>query len=238
MTGSRRTAGSRSSEPQTTGPGSAARRPLFAALAAEIAPRLDGDPVHDVHHARRVCRLGVHVAEAEGADAEVVGAAAIVHDLHRVRDGDAFVHPRETIPEVESILAAAGFPQEKVAAVCHCVAVHEEYAFEADPEAAETIEAEVLQDADNLDAIGAVGLARAFAYSGAHGNPLWRPDRDDEPVGAYEKLGPADDASTIRHVREKLLRLRETMSTETGREMAAARHAFLESFGERFERNV
>ena len=212
-------------------------RALFEAIAAETEPHLDGDPVHDLGHAWRVCRLGVSIAEAEGADVAVVGAAAITHDLHRVSGpGEAFVHPRETIPTVESILDAAGFPEETVPAVCHCVAVHEEYDFEADPDAAETIEAEVLQDADNLDAIGAIGIARAFAFSGAHGNPLWRPDRDGEPVGVYEKLGRDDGASTIRHVREKLLRLRETMNTETGREIAADRHAYLEAFVDRFQR--
>lgn len=213
------------------------RRPLFESIAAETEPHLDGDPVHDLHHSWRVCHLGTRIAEAEGADAEVVGAAAITHDLHRVRGpDDAFVHPRETIPLVESILEAAGFPEGKTSAVCHCVAVHEEYDFEDDPAAAETIEAEVLQDADNLDALGAVGIARAFAFSGAHGNPLWRPDRDGGPVGSYEKLGRGDDASTMRHVREKLLRLRGTMNTETGREIAAERHAYLEGFVERFER--
>lgn len=214
----------------------AERRALFCAVAAETEPHLDGDPVHDLHHSWRVCRLGVRIAEAEGADAEVVGAAAITHDLHRVSGpDDAFVHPRETVPTVESILGAAGFPEEKVPAVCHCVAVHEEYDFEDDPAEAETLEAEVVQDADNLDALGAVGLARAFAFSGAHGNPLWRPDRDGGPVGPYVKRGRADDASTLRHVREKLLRLPETINTETGREIAAERHAFLEGFVERFE---
>ena len=212
-------------------------RQLFEAIAAETEPHLDGDPVHDVHHAWRVCRLGVRIAEAEEADVEVVGAAALTHDLHRVRGpDDAFVHPRETLATVESILEAAGFAEEKVSAVRHCVAVHEEYDFEDDPAAAETVEAEVVQDADNLDAIGAVGIARAFAFSGAHGNPLWRPDRDDEPVGAYEKLGRGDDASTVRHVREKLLRLRGTMNTETGREIATERHAYLAEFVDRFER--
>lgn len=210
---------------------------LFVSIAAETEPYLDDDPVHDLHHSWRVCNLGTRLAKAEGADVEVVGAAAITHDLHRVRGpDDAFVHPRETLPTVESILEAAGFPGKKVPAVCHCVAVHEEYNFEDDPAAAESIEAEAVQDADNLDAIGAVGIARAFAFSGAHGNPLWRPDRDDEPVGVYEKLGRGDDASTIRHVREKLLRLRETMNTETGREIAAERHAYLEGFVDRFER--
>ena len=211
---------------------------LFDRVADEMAVHLDGDDSgHDLHHLRRVNRLGTRIAEAEGADPEVVGVAALVHDLHRVR-GDDFTHPEETIPEIREILADADVPQRLHDAVCHCVAVHEEYDFEDGPRTAETLEAEGLQDADNLDAIGAVGVARAFQFGGAHGNLMWdvgRPLPEDE---AYEKDAGIDgDApgSTYHHVHAKLLRLHENMNTETGREIAAERHAFLEEFAERFE---
>jgi uncharacterized protein len=213
-------------------------RALFERVAREMAVHLDGDDSgHDLHHLWRVNRLGTRIAEAEGADPEVVGVAALVHDLHRVR-GDGFTHPEETIPEIREILADASVPESLHDSVCHCVAVHEEYDFEDDPRVAETLEAEVLQDADNLDAIGAVGVARAFQFGGAHGNLMWDADRplpDDE---AYEKdAGIDDDApgSTYHHIHAKLLRLHENMNTETGRERAAERHAFLEEFAERFE---
>lgn len=208
---------------------------LFDRVAAEMAAHLDGDASgHDMHHARRVQRLGVRIADEEGADRRVVGVAALVHDLHRVR-GDGFTHPEETIPEVRGILADAEVPARLRDPVCHCVAVHEEYGFEDDPTAADTLEAEVLQDADNLDAIGAVGVARAFQFGGAHGNLMWDTDRP-LPDGPYEK-GDHDDGpgSTYHHFHAKLLRLHENMSTETGRDIAAERHAFLEEFAERFE---
>jgi uncharacterized protein len=211
---------------------------LFDRVAAEMAAHLDGDSTgHDLHHVWRVNRLGVRIAEAEGANPRVVGVAALVHDIHRVR-GDSFTHPEETIPEVREILADADVPEALRDDVCHCVAVHEEYGFEDDPMAAETLEAEVLQDADNLDAIGAVGVARAFQFAGAHGNLLWDPDRplpDDE---AYEKDSGIDEtetASTYHHFHKKLLRLHDNMNTEAGREIAAERHAFLEEWAERFE---
>ncbi|MFB6071937.1 MAG: HD domain-containing protein [Halobacterium sp.] len=213
---------------------------LFERVADEMAVHLDGDDSgHDLQHAWRVNRVGTRIADAEGADRRVVGVAALVHDLHRVR-GDGFTHPEETIPEVREILADAGVPEALRDPVCHCVAVHEEYDFEDDPLTADTLEADVLQDADNLDAIGAVGVARAFQFSGAHGNRLWDPDRPLPGDGdAYEKdAGVDDDApgSTYHHVHAKLLRLHENMNTATGREMAAERHAFLEEFAERFER--
>ncbi len=208
---------------------------LFDRVAAEMAAHLDGDASgHDVHHTWRVHRLGVRIADEEGADPRVVSVAALVHDLHRVR-GDGFTHPEETIPEVREILADAAVPDELRDQVCHCVAVHEEYGFEDDPTAAETVEAEVLQDADNLDAIGAVGVARAFQFGGAHGNLLWDPDRS-LPDGPYEKDDHDDGpGSTYHHFHAKLLRLHENMNTETGKDIAAERHAFLEEFAERFE---
>ncbi|MFC3477948.1 HD domain-containing protein [Halobacterium litoreum] len=212
---------------------------LHDRVADEMAAHLDGDASgHDMHHAWRVHRLGTRIAREEGADERVVGAAALVHDLHRVR-GDGFTHPEETLSEVRDILAEADAPEGIVDPVCHCVAVHEEYGFEDDPANAETVEAEVLQDADNLDAIGAVGVARAFQFGGAHDNLMWAPDRPlpgDED--AYEKdAGIDDDApgSTYHHFHSKLLRLHENMNTEAGREIAAERHAFLEEFAERFE---
>jgi uncharacterized protein len=208
----------------------------FDRVADEMAARIGGDDSgHDMHHLWRVHRLGTRIADSEGADPAVVGVAALVHDLHRVR-GDGFTHPEETIPEIREILAAADVPEGVRGPVCHCVAVHEEYDFEDDPLAAETLEAEVLQDADNLDAIGAVGVARAFQFGGAHGNLMWDPERPLPDDDAYEKDGGGDaPGSTFHHVHAKLLRLHENMNTETGREMAAERHAFLEEFAERFE---
>lgn len=211
---------------------------VFGRVADEMSVHLDGDESgHDLAHLWRVHRLGTRIAEAEGADLRIVGVAALVHDVHRVR-GDGFTHPAETIPEIREILADASVPESLHDPVCHCVAVHEEDDFEDDPREAETVEAEVLQDADNLDAIGAVGAARAFQFGGAHGNLMWDTERPLPEDEAYEKDGGIDDdapGSTYHHVHAKLLRLHENMNTETGREIAAERHAFLEEFAERFE---
>lgn len=201
-----------------------ATRPLFSAVADEAHEWFADDASgHDLDHAWRVFTLGVRIAEAEGADVEVVGAAALVHDLHRTMcEPGEYVHPEETLDEVREILERAGFPESKVEAVCHCVAVHDEYDFRGDPDRTETLEARVLRDADNLDAMGAVGIARNFAFTGLAGNPLWDPTEED-----YSGVG---------HFYDKLLKLDAEMHTERGRELAAGRHEFLESFVERFER--
>ncbi len=178
---------------------------------------------HALDHAWRVFALGLRLADAEGADPAVVGAAVLVHDLHRSM-GEGYTHPEESLPRVRDLLDAAGVPDEQVPEVCHCVAVHDGYGFDYGPECddPETVEAEVLRDADNLDAIGAVGLARTFAYGGARGTPIGRPGD-----------GPGD-GTTVGHFREKLLRLGEDMHTDLGRELAAEWTAVLESFLERF----
>ncbi|ELY84882.1 HD domain-containing protein [Natrialba taiwanensis] len=210
---------------------------LFGAIADRMTDKLALDASgHDVHHAWRVFSIGRRIAEREGADGLVVGAAALTHDLHRVVESEGFVHPNETLPTVREILERVDFPSEKIEPVCHCVAVHEEYDFDyghGDEPGAETLEAAVVQDADNLDATGAVGIARAFAYGGARGNPLWTADPAPEWVAwsADESGG-----STLEHFEEKLIHLRENMNTETGRRLAEERHAFLLEFHERFER--
>ncbi|WP_049925435.1 HD domain-containing protein [Halopiger goleimassiliensis] len=210
---------------------------LFGAIAERMAEQLALDSSgHDVHHAWRVFSLGRRMADEEGADGLIVGAAALTHDLHRVVGGEEFVHPRETLPTVREILDDAGVPAAHVEEVCHCVAVHEEYGFDyghGDERGADTLEAAVLQDADNLDAIGAVGIARAFAFGGAHGHPLW--DRDPAPAWVDWEADETGD-STLEHFEEKLLHLREDMNTETGRRIAERRHEFLVTFRDRFER--
>ncbi len=199
----------------------AAEQSPYREIAAEVREYLDGDSSgHDMHHAWRVFALADRIATTEGADREVVGAAALTHDIHRVV-GDEVVHPETTLDRVREILEATPFPDANVEDVLHAVEVHDEYDYRGNPRPAESLEAEVLQDADNLDAMGAVGVARDFAFSGAIGNPLW---------------APADQPSGKSHIHDKLLKLREEMNTGAARELAEPRHRFLATFAERFER--
>lgn len=208
----------------------------FDRILSTVEHRFEDDATgHDIHHLKRVFRLGMQLAGEEGGDEEVVGAACLVHDLHRVMDGEEdgrFVPPAESLDEVRAVLEEAEFPDKKIDDVLHCVAVHEQYEFGGGATDDISHEAAIVQDADNLDAMGAIGIGRAFRFSGSHGNPMWRPDRafDGEP---YQKARLTD--STIYHFHEKLLRLKDTMNTETARELAEDRHAFMEQFLERFK---
>ncbi|QLD87562.1 HD domain-containing protein [Natronomonas salina] len=199
--------------------------PLFEAVAAEMAAWLGDDATgHDLAHGWRVFHTAMELADSyPEADREVLGAAALVHDVHRAMGAgrDAYVHPEDSLEEVAAVLDDAGFPDAKRDAVLHCVALHEEYEYRGDRRDGDRIEVDLLRDADNLDAMGAVGVARCFAYSGAHDRPMWTPD--------------SDDPSAVDHFHEKLLHLREEMHTDAAREVAESRHDFLVAFLERFE---
>lgn len=199
--------------------------PLFRAIAEEMAAWLGDDSTgHDIAHGWRVFHTAMELADDyPHADREVLGAAALTHDIHRAMGAEAgeFVHPEESLDEVEAVLAAADFPHEKRDAVLHCVALHEEYEFRDDKRDGDRIEVDLLRDADNLDAMGAVGVARCFVYSGAHDRPMWTPD--------------SDEGSAIDHFHEKLLNLKDEMHTDAAREVADSRHDFLVAFLERFE---
>lgn len=202
--------------------------PYFEEIAAEMHSWLAEDSSgHDMDHVWRVFVLGIRLARAEGGDERVVGAAALTHDIHRVMGDDEFVHPSESLHAVRDILDATGFPDPLVEAVCHCVEVHDEYEFRGIEYPAETVEAEMLRDADNLDAMGAIGVARCFAFNALADNPLWRPQSEAPDT---------DEDSGLGHFEDKLYRLCEEMHTETAREIAAKRHEFLETFEDRFKK--
>jgi uncharacterized protein len=193
----------------------------------------EADTVHDFDHVLRVLALAERIGQAEGADMEVVRAAALLHDVGRMqaektgRDHAAFAADR-----ARKILA--GQPAEKVEAVTHAIAAHR---FRTGPQPA-TLEAQVLFDADKLDAIGAVGVARAFAYGGAHGQRLWAP-MDTVDVDRWQEEG--DDPGNHTPVHEfavKLSRLKERLFTTTGVRLAEERHAYMVAFFERLDAEV
>ncbi|MBN1977413.1 MAG: HD domain-containing protein [Anaerolineae bacterium] len=193
----------------------------------------DNDAVHDFDHVLRVLALAERIGQAEGADMEIVRAAALLHDVAREQaDAEGLDHAAIGAERAREILA--GRPPEKIEAVVHAIAAHR---FRADS-APETLEAQVLFDADKLDAIGAVGIARAFAYGGAHGQRLWAPVESVE-VARWRKEG--DDPDTHTPVHEfvvKLSQLKGRLFTPTGRAIAEERHAYMVDFFERLDAEV
>lgn len=191
---------------------------------------------HGIHHAQRVYNLGMKLAEGENANKLVVGAACLLHDLHRSisRERGERVDPEDSIQKADKILEDVDFPEEKTEDVLYCVEVHEEYDFARETKEAGTLEAEIVQDADNLDAMGAIGIARCFAFGSQLKRPMWNPGVEDENQKFYDKKQP--DESSIHHFYNKLLKLKENMNTETAKEIALDRHQYMEKFVERFKK--
>lgn len=189
-------------------------------------------PAHDWHHVQRVERLADNLAdEYPEADRRTLRAAVLLHDIGRAREdrGEIGDHAAWGAREAREVLPEHGFEDHKqIDAICHAIAVHR---FSTDPEP-ETLEAKLLCDADNLDALGAVGVARCFTYGGERGEVIHDPDlppeADDSAVGATQ----------CNHFDKKILDLPERMYTDAGREIAADRSDFVEQFLERFEQEV
>ncbi|MFC4450690.1 HD domain-containing protein [Halorussus aquaticus] len=196
--------------------------------------RSDGvSPSHDWHHVRRVARLAETLAEETEPgriDEDVLFAAVWLHDIGRAKEdrGEIDDHAEWGATEAGEILRDLGAGDETVEAVQHCIRAHR-YSNDVEPE---TREAEILSDADNLDALGAVGIARCFSYGGELGSPMHDPDlppeADETDAGATQ----------FNHLHKKILALPERMYTEAGREVAEERRAYVADFAERFEREV
>ena len=191
------------------------------------------DSVHDFDHVLRVHALAEHIAETEGADPDIVSAAALLHDVGR--------NQAEDIGRDHAIFAAerareilSGAPAQRREAVIHAIATHR---FRSGPEP-DTLEAKVVFDADKLDAIGAIGIARAFAYGGAHGQRLWAP-LDEIDLERHLEVGDtAGDHTPVHEFVVKLARVKDRLFTATGRSIAEGRHAYMVAFFERLESEV
>jgi uncharacterized protein len=183
---------------------------------------------HDWDHSCRVYRIGERIAAAEEADVEVVRIAALLHDIGRARQDAAegrICHARESVRLAAPILADLNLAGSQKENVLHCIAAHR-FRGHCPPK---TVEARVLFDADKLDAIGAVGVARAFLFAGEVGARLHNPAVKIEETRPYS----ADDTG-YREYRVKLCKIRDRMLTATGRKMAQARHRFMATYFQRF----
>jgi uncharacterized protein len=184
------------------------------------------DAIHDFDHVLRVLALAERLARVEGADLEIVRAAVLLHDVARGQPG--VEHAQAGAEMARRLLA--GHPPDRVEAVARAIAAHR---FRRGP-APESIEARVLHDADKLDAIGAIGVARAFAYGGHYGQRLWA----EVPAGYRESPASRDEHTPVHEYIFKLARIRDRLLTDSARELAGARHAFMVDFFQRLEEEV
>lgn len=200
-------------------------------LAKSYFDQLDKEDFsHGFSHVERVTRLAIHIGRIEGADIEVLEAASLLHDIARGAEDKGVIedHAVEAAKRASGILEEVGFEEEKIENVIHCIAVHR--SMEDKP--AKTLEAKILQDADRLDALGVVDIARVIGsklQSEKYGGPIYV----DEPyTGNQDK-----DKSAIHYLIYKsknLKRRPENFNTKTGKEMAEERFAYMEGYVDRF----
>lgn len=183
---------------------------------------------HDWEHTRRVQALCLRIGRAEGADLLVLEFAAYLHDVGRSAEDEArggVCHAEKGADMASAFLQGKLSDNGRLENVIHCIRTHR-FRGNARPE---TLEARVLFDADKLDAIGAVGIGRAFQFAGEVGATLHNPFADPEDTAPYSR-----EDTAFREYRIKLSRIRERMLTTEGRRLAEERHAFMETFFERF----
>lgn len=201
-----------------------------AAIAAHWADETDG--AHDLGHLDRVWANAKEIAlEIGGADLEVLLPAAYFHDAVNLPKNhpDRARASQASADWATAYLAQTAFPAAKIPAVAHAIAAH---SFSA-AIAPKTLEARILQDADRLEALGAIGIARMFHVGGAMGGLLF--DADD-PMALGRALD--DKRFSLDHLEVKLFPIAQTMQTAPGREMAQARVEWMRSFRSRLLREL
>jgi uncharacterized protein len=190
------------------------------------------DPVHGFDHILRVYYMVEKLALSEGADLEIVRAAALLHDAEgsQTSGGETgrLIHHQASAEFARQILEAEGWPQDKIAAVQHCIRAHR---FRDNSESPQTLEAKILFDADKLDVIGAIGVARTIAYDVVVNQPIYA-----EPSVRFRETGqkePGEPHSSFHEYLFKLSKIKDRLYTPTARALAEDRHRFMAEYFDR-----
>ena len=184
---------------------------------------------HDWYHIERVTKLALQISATEGGNKEVIELAGLLHDIsdHKFNGGDF----EKGGIEAERIMREYSVDESVVQQVIHIVN-NISYKGANVENKITSLEGKIVQDADRIDALGAIGIARTFAYGGHKGHPIYDPKIEPqlhETPEEYQKT-----THTINHFYEKLLLLKDRMNTETGKKMASERHAFMQGFLNQF----
>lgn len=206
-------------------------RQIIPVIESWVRERMEADATgHDWWHVDRVRRMARSICEREGGDPDRVELIALLHDV----DDWKLKADDQTGNIAFDWLIESGVSPAESQELC---AIIDRISFKGRGVADDmpSLEGQIVQDADRLDAIGAIGIARCFAYGGAKGRAIYDPGLPPEQHDSFEdyqtKSGPS-----LNHFHEKLLHLKDRLNTRTAREMAQERHAFLEQFLQEFLR--
>jgi len=204
---------------------------ILKKLMEEVRKRMSSDSSgHDWWHVYRVYKMAVHLAKDERVDRFVVELAALLHDIadYKFHGGDDTVGPRVA----REILEKRKIEPEIINHVCDIIA-HLSFKGAGVKSEMKTIEGKIVQDADRLDALGAIGIARTFAYGGSKGRLMHEPGLKSvlhQTKEAYMK----NQSTSVTHFYEKLLLLKERMNTKSAKRIAKSRHEYMVKFLKRF----
>ncbi len=184
---------------------------------------------HDWWHIHRVWQTALHICEHEKADAFIVQLAALLHDLDDWKFNDS---GDETPRRAQGWLDSLNLDPSATDAVCRIIK-HISFKGAGADNKMDTLEGFIVQDADRLDAIGAIGIARAFAYGGYKNRPLYDPTSSPQLHQTFEQY-KSSNSDTINHFHEKLLLLKDKMNTATAKRIAEHRHEVMVQFLNQF----
>ena len=207
---------------------------LLSDVYAEVQQRFEGfdDPAHNWQHVQRVYKLALHIAQQENADLFIVGMAALMHDLGRLSDDKTKHHADLSVLSALEILSAYHLTPDTQEAILHAIAAHS-FSLGVEPR---TLEAKVLRDADRLDSLGAIGILRWAITGTIQRTPQTQSYHPDDPLAEWHT--PDDRRYMLDHFFTKLLKLNNTMSTQTGRALAQQRTAFMHTYLNEFRREL
>ncbi len=183
---------------------------------------------HDFFHSMRVYRTAMKIAQAEHADLEVVALAALLHDVDDRKLSPTTAEKKENAAR---FMRSQAVPEAEIRQVCQII---DEVSFKGtDSVRPSTPEGKCVQDADRLDALGAIGIARTFAYGGSHHRAIYDPELP--PRTAMNQAQYYSSKSTsLNHFYEKLFLLEDMMNTETGKAIARKRTQYMQEFVDEF----
>ena len=206
---------------------------MLGKVERKVIKLLDGrDSAHDFQHIKRVYKNAEVIGRREGADMKILLPAALLHDLVVYPKGSAKTSKSadDSADMAEKLLKSFRYPQDKIDKICYCIRTHS-YSKRLVPA---TLEAKILQDADRLDALGAIGIARTFSVGGSERRSFYNPD---DPF--WKSSRELDDREwTLDHFRTKLLKLKDSMHTKTAKEMAQERARFMELFIKQLQKEL
>ena len=185
---------------------------------------------HGIDHFNRTMKIALYLQSKEGGDKLIIGIASFLHDVHRLMQSERneYVMPKDSLDRVLEIIKLANLDlsDEQINKILFCIEHHEDYNWSGNN--VDDINTLILQDADNLDAIGAIGIGRSFGYAAINNQPFYDDKIPLEKFDGYEEK--LKDVSNIHFLNNKLIKLGDNMNTKTAKLIAKDRVEFIKKF--------